>query len=92
MIARGNTSIGTGNLAVAGGGTLDLRDNAATTNFTVNGNLSLGSGTQGSNLYIELGNLANDVLTVAGNAAPRERARSISRPSPAAARRSDNTI
>ena len=69
LIARGTTSIGTGNLSVAGGGTLDLRNNAATTNFTVNGNLSLGSGTQGSSLYIELGNSANDVLTVTGNAA-----------------------
>ena len=69
LTARGNTSIGTGNLSVAGGGTLDLRNNAATTYFTVNGNLSLGSGTQGSSLYIELGNSANDVLNVTGSAA-----------------------
>ena len=47
LSARGSTSIGTGNLSVAGGGTLDLRNNAATTNFSVNGNLSLGSGTRG---------------------------------------------
>ena len=69
MVARGSTNIGTGNLSVAGGGTLNLRDNAATTYFTVNGNLSLGSGTQGSSLYIELASSANDVLNVTGNAA-----------------------
>ncbi len=69
LVARGNTQIGTGNLSVAGGGTLDLRDNLATTNVTVNGNLSLGSGTQGSNLFIELGNSINDAVNVTGSAA-----------------------
>jgi fibronectin-binding autotransporter adhesin len=69
LVVRGNTSIGTGNLGVAGGGTLDLRDNSANTYFNVNGNLSLGSGTQGSNLYFELGSYGNDELNVAGSAA-----------------------
>ncbi len=71
LIARGNTSIGTGNLSVAGGGSLDLRDNLVNnlTAFNVNGSLSLGSGTQGSNLYFELGTSNNDQLIVTGGAA-----------------------
>ena len=69
LVTRGNASISTGNLSVAGGGTLDVRNNAATTNFTINGNLSLGSGTQGSNLYFELGTSSNDTVTATGSAA-----------------------
>ena len=68
MLVRGNSQIGTGNLSVAGGATLDLRDNTLNT-FTVNGNLSLGSGTQGSGLYVELGTSSNDEVNVTGNAA-----------------------
>ncbi len=68
MVVRGNPSFGTGNLSVAGGGGLDLRDNQVNS-FTINGNLSLGSGTQGSNLYFELGTNSNDAVNVTGSAA-----------------------
>ena len=68
LVVRGNSSIGTGNLSIAGSGALDLRDNSLNI-FTVNGGLSLGSGTQGSGLYFELGTFGNDQVNVSGNAA-----------------------
>jgi fibronectin-binding autotransporter adhesin len=74
FVVRGNTSIG-GSLSVAGGGGLDLRDGLASnlTNFTVNGNLAVGSGGTGSNLFFEIGsnfgNPINDLLNVTGSAA-----------------------
>ena len=67
FVAKGNTNIG-GSLSVAGSGSLDLRDGLANnlTSLSVNGNLSLGSGGQGSSLFFELGNSNNDLLNANG--------------------------
>ena len=66
FLARGNTSIASGgSLGIAGGGSLDLRDGQPNT-LTVNGNLSLGTGSQGSNVYLELGTGTTDLVNVTG--------------------------
>jgi fibronectin-binding autotransporter adhesin len=69
FLARGNTSIASGgSLGIAGGGSLDLRDGQLNT-LTVNGNLSLGTGGQGSNVNLELGTNTADLVNVTGAAA-----------------------
>ena len=68
FVARGNTSIASGgSLGIAGGASLDLRDGLVNT-LTVNGNLSLGTGAQGSNVYLELGTGTTDLVNVTGAA------------------------
>jgi autotransporter-associated beta strand protein len=68
FVARGNTSIASGGgLVVFGGASLDLRD-AQVNTFTVNGNLSLGTGAQGSNVNLELGTGTADLVNVTGAA------------------------
>ncbi len=70
--AQGAASIGSGsspaNLALGAGASLNLSDGSATTIFTVNGNLSLGGGGQGTTVGVQVGNGSADLMSVTGSA------------------------